>query len=74
MITRRHYIAISQMFSNNRPSRKASFEVKELWQVLQRDMADILELDDSRFDRGEFSAACEAGYAEGYGGDEVRGR
>ncbi len=59
MMTRKDYIASAQVFNDNLPNHAALSGVKELWRVLQRDMADILELNDSRFDRSEFSAACD---------------
>ncbi|MCI0556966.1 MAG: hypothetical protein MN733_00605 [Nitrososphaera sp.] len=53
-----NYLAIAQVFNDNRPNPEESREVKYLWRVLQRDMADIFEWDDSSFERGEFSTAC----------------
>ncbi|MCI0556979.1 MAG: hypothetical protein MN733_00670 [Nitrososphaera sp.] len=63
-MTHKDHMAIAQVFNDSLPNHAASSGVKELWMVLKRDMADILELDNSRFDRSAFFTVCDRPWSQ----------
>lgn len=57
-MTRKNYIEIADSFRHLRPAEGETSALM-MWELLRREMADILKRDNSRFDRDRFYAATE---------------
>ena len=55
-MTRKDYVAIARCFANV----DGRMEGTDVWLILRAEIADVLELDNPRFDRERFYDACES--------------